>query len=265
MAVANIDTVYQRVLALANKEQRGYITPQEFNLLAGKAQNDIFEMYFNDYKTALLSSGNKTKASDDGAKLEQKINIHRKTGQAVIDGTTLPGDVHYLESVYNDDSTYGRVAIEEVSVKDFHQMKSNPKLSPMGSRPVFYREGSSETNITISPTQGFRETTIECPGGSSINDGDRIEIADFNYNSGTGTSTVFFVFNEDADFFDTAIPGDTTANARFIVDIENGHGPDAVATTLATAMRVSNRFNNVSRNGDKVTFEYKKILDSYSE
>ena len=28
------DTVYQRVLALANKEQRGYVTPQEFNLLA---------------------------------------------------------------------------------------------------------------------------------------------------------------------------------------------------------------------------------------
>ena len=26
----SIDTVYQRVLAIANKEQRGYITPQEF-------------------------------------------------------------------------------------------------------------------------------------------------------------------------------------------------------------------------------------------
>ena len=28
----SIDTVYQKVLAVANKEQRGYITPQEFNL-----------------------------------------------------------------------------------------------------------------------------------------------------------------------------------------------------------------------------------------
>ena len=42
----NIDTVYQRVLALANKEQRGYITPQEFNLLANQAQMTIFESYF---------------------------------------------------------------------------------------------------------------------------------------------------------------------------------------------------------------------------
>ena len=42
----SIDTVYQRVLALANKEQRGYITPQEFNLLANQAQMDMFEQYF---------------------------------------------------------------------------------------------------------------------------------------------------------------------------------------------------------------------------
>ena len=47
MAVS-IDTVYQTVQALANKEQRGYITPQEFNLFANQAQNDIFEQYFYD-------------------------------------------------------------------------------------------------------------------------------------------------------------------------------------------------------------------------
>ena len=39
----NVDRVYQRVLILANKEQRGYITPQEFNLFANQAQMDIFE------------------------------------------------------------------------------------------------------------------------------------------------------------------------------------------------------------------------------
>jgi len=45
MAVS-IDTVYQRVLAIANKEQRGYVTPQEFNILANQAQMSIFEQYF---------------------------------------------------------------------------------------------------------------------------------------------------------------------------------------------------------------------------
>ena len=42
----SIDTVYQTVLALANKEQRGYITPLEFNLLANQVQLEIFEEYF---------------------------------------------------------------------------------------------------------------------------------------------------------------------------------------------------------------------------
>ena len=44
----SIDTVYQRVLALANKEQRGYITPLEYNLHANQAQQLIFEQYFYD-------------------------------------------------------------------------------------------------------------------------------------------------------------------------------------------------------------------------
>ena len=44
--MVNVDTVYQRVLAIANKEQRGYITPLEFNLLANQAQLSIFENYF---------------------------------------------------------------------------------------------------------------------------------------------------------------------------------------------------------------------------
>tara|TARA_R110002096_G_scaffold71469_6_gene170702 strand:- start:212 stop:946 length:735 start_codon:yes stop_codon:yes gene_type:complete len=46
--MVNIDTVYQTVQALANKEQRGYLTPQEFNLFANQAQQDIFEQYFYD-------------------------------------------------------------------------------------------------------------------------------------------------------------------------------------------------------------------------
>ena len=53
-----IDTVYQRVLALANKEQRGYITPQEFNLFANQAQMEIFEQYFYDIKQFNRIPGN---------------------------------------------------------------------------------------------------------------------------------------------------------------------------------------------------------------
>ena len=47
MAV-NINTVYNTILYILNKEQRGYITPSEFNSLASQVQEEIFESYFPD-------------------------------------------------------------------------------------------------------------------------------------------------------------------------------------------------------------------------
>lgn len=46
--MVSVDKVYQRVLAILNKENRGYMTPQEYNLLANQAQLEIFEQYFYD-------------------------------------------------------------------------------------------------------------------------------------------------------------------------------------------------------------------------
>ena len=44
MAV-NVNVVYQTVLLILNKEQRGYITPQEFNDIGSQVQLEIFEKY----------------------------------------------------------------------------------------------------------------------------------------------------------------------------------------------------------------------------
>lgn len=46
--MVNVNTVYQTVLQILNKEQRGYITPAEFNNLAQQVQLEIFESYFPD-------------------------------------------------------------------------------------------------------------------------------------------------------------------------------------------------------------------------
>ena len=44
----NVDTVYKTVLLILNKEQRGYVTPDEFNKIATQVQLEIFEKYFED-------------------------------------------------------------------------------------------------------------------------------------------------------------------------------------------------------------------------
>ena len=46
--MVNINTVYTTVLYILNKEQRGYVTPAEFNSLAVLVQNEIFNSYFPD-------------------------------------------------------------------------------------------------------------------------------------------------------------------------------------------------------------------------
>ena len=69
MAIS-VDTVYQRVLVLANKEQRGYITPQEFNLLANQAQQEIFEQYFYD-----LNQRSRIEPESAGVSGEEDLNI----------------------------------------------------------------------------------------------------------------------------------------------------------------------------------------------
>ena len=69
----NIDTVYQTVQALANKEQRGYITPQEFNLFANQAQMDIFEQYIYDLGAHTAEGEDMHKLGDAVALLYNKI------------------------------------------------------------------------------------------------------------------------------------------------------------------------------------------------
>ena len=56
----NIDTVYQTVQALANKEQRGYLTPYEFNKLGTQVQLEIFESYFENLNQMLRQPSNDT-------------------------------------------------------------------------------------------------------------------------------------------------------------------------------------------------------------
>lgn len=45
----NVNTVYTTVLSILNKEQRGYLTPYEFNQIATQVQLEIFEKFFEDY------------------------------------------------------------------------------------------------------------------------------------------------------------------------------------------------------------------------
>jgi hypothetical protein len=104
----SIDTVYQKVLALANKEQRGYITPQEYNLFADHAQMEIFEQYFYDLHQSQRAPGNDVTYSDRVTNVENKISYFKRYDQNVSSITGGFGDV-MLED--HDEDIYKLIAL----------------------------------------------------------------------------------------------------------------------------------------------------------
>ena len=98
MAIS-VDTIYQRVLAVANKEQRGYITPQEFNLFANQAQLEIFDQYFYDINQFGRLHGNDTEYSDMLNIINEKISVFSRNQQVNLTSSNTPS---YIASFGND-------------------------------------------------------------------------------------------------------------------------------------------------------------------
>ena len=132
--MANIDTVYQKVLAIANKEQRGYITPQEFNLFADQAQMDIFEQYFYDINQFNRIPGNDTEYADMLTLLEEKIAIFKNIKLLNYSSPYFqkPRELYRLGTL---ETGFGE--IEQVTNKEYLNIKLSPLAKPTLKRAVF--------------------------------------------------------------------------------------------------------------------------------
>jgi|9_EtaG_2_1085328.scaffolds.fasta_scaffold07643_3 hypothetical protein len=158
MAV-NINTVYQTVLALANKEQRGYITPQEFNLFAAQAQMSIFEQYFYDLNQFSRIPGNNTSYADMTNLLKEKISFFERNEAAVGSGTNLPQNLYKLQQVqWLNPSKNRYYTAEYVSNKDFLQMQSVSLIKPTDEKLVYTRNSNGISVFGDS----LKQTNVIC-------------------------------------------------------------------------------------------------------
>ena len=55
-----INSVRNTVLAILNKNNYGYISPQDFNLYAKQAQLELFDEYFAAYNSAINDENRRT-------------------------------------------------------------------------------------------------------------------------------------------------------------------------------------------------------------
>jgi len=141
--MVNVDTVYQKVLTIANKEQRGYITPLEFNLLANQAQLEIFEEYFAGLNQTIQTPGIDSPYADLTSILEDKISVFQQSlgvaqfAALPVAGTnfriTLPDDVYRIVSLYLGDSEAEKLN----NIHFQHVKKQGPLTKPTLTRPVY--------------------------------------------------------------------------------------------------------------------------------
>ena len=131
----SVDTVYQRVLSILNKEQRGYVTPQEFNLFANQAQMDLFEQYFYDINQFGRMHGNDTEFSDMLNILNEKINIFEVTAAMTHAGSgvwTVPANLYRIGTII-----YNNTEVERINQNEFLYINKSPLTKPSNDRPVF--------------------------------------------------------------------------------------------------------------------------------
>ena len=186
MAVS-INRVYQKVLALANKEQRGYITPQEFNLFASRAQMEIYNNYFHGIKMAEQKPKNQMLYADEVEMLEEKlqpflvdttINVSTFTNttatpspSAALDLSSLNYTIHKLTRVTRGNGT----VVVPINKSQIHHTEGNPLTKATLTRSVYIRQDmnngtflnvipavtASTCNVSTDTTNDSPSTTFE--------------------------------------------------------------------------------------------------------
>jgi hypothetical protein len=144
MAIS-VDTVYKTVLLILNKEQRGYMTPDEFNKIGQQVQLEIFEKYFEDLNQIVRAPQTDADYADRLSYLEEKISIFENNSTySVSNGIANLSDVHRLNTV-----TYNNIELQKVGRKEYYNIIKSPLTKPTELYPIYLQEGNS---LKIEPT-----------------------------------------------------------------------------------------------------------------
>jgi hypothetical protein len=136
----NVNTVYQTVLLIINKEQRGYITPDEFNKTATQVQLDIFEQYFDSLNQQIRVPQTNFDYSNRQTNIDNKISQFKCFGNCSYSG----GDFNLPTTDVNTgrNITYsGEPGSNEFSFYTLGVLKSD-LASPSDEYPVYIYENN---------------------------------------------------------------------------------------------------------------------------
>ena len=142
----NVDDVYKTVLYIINKEQRGYLTPEEFNKIATQVQLETFEKYFEDLNQQLRIPENDSEYGNRVKNVEEKLDIFKVySDNLTLDNTDparpfflLPSDLYDLGTVmYNEE-----IEVQRIQRNEFLLINKSPLTKPTTDKPVYIQEGT---------------------------------------------------------------------------------------------------------------------------
>ncbi len=153
----NVDTVYKTVLLILNQQQRGYMTPDEFNKVGTQVQLNIFEKYEDDLNQQYRMPQNDTEYANRVKNIEQKLQFFQRTGATAYVGphfTLTPTDIYRLGSVYYN----GEELTQYSQRNEITQLLLSPLTKPTTDFPVYLYEQdllylyptTIQTGVTIS-------------------------------------------------------------------------------------------------------------------
>ena len=145
----NVDLVYKTVLLILNQQQRGYITPDEFNKVGNQVQQGIFEKYMSDLNQQLRIPENDNEYANRVKNLEEKLDIFKTIATPTFSTNhfttaSLP-NFYRLGTVIYDDT----IEAQMVQRNEWYKIKKSPLLAPTKKQPVFLYE---DIKISVYPT-----------------------------------------------------------------------------------------------------------------
>lgn len=143
-----INSIRNTVMSILNKDNNGYITPEEFNSFAKQAQLEIFTQYIVDFKKSKLQDfkGMETSGYSDVTKqIDQTIDYFSKNIPLdYADGKFgMPTDWFLMNALY-----YNQKEIEHVDQRQVYKLLQSNLTAPNELYPAYVMQGDS---ITVYP------------------------------------------------------------------------------------------------------------------
>ena len=194
----NVNTVYKTVLLILNQQQRGYMTPDEFNKVADQVQLNIFEGYFEDLNQQYRVAQNDTEYANRVENIEQNLQYFQRTGTTAGNNpfTLAPGSTTYngnaiVDTIYRVGSVfYKSIELNQYSQRnEITQLLLSPLTQPTTNFPIYLYENDklyvyptsikTPTDVTFS----YLKTPADVVWGYGVG-----TLGQFEYNQAASTN-----------------------------------------------------------------------------